>query len=378
MTISSETRKAGPYICNGVTTEFSFNFKCFSTADVRVVLTNSASVESDLVLNSTYTVLLNADQNALPGGVVTTTATYATGFKITLVGDVDYLQGTDITNGGGFYPEVFESALDKLAIQVQQVREIALRAVKVDVSSTSDPSALLAEITQSVADAAESAYSAGESALDASNSMADARTYALEAADSALSVAPINQQILAASAITSPASADEMAITASGSGHALRSITWLALKDALATYFTTLFAAKGSNSDITALTGLTGETTIKGVALLGYGTGAGGTVTQLTSKATPVTLNTPTGRITLNAASLAASTAVTFTLFNSLLSSSDTLVLSMVSSSGTTGAYVFTVTVSGATAFITVRNMTAGALAEALALNYTILKGVIA
>jgi hypothetical protein len=47
---------------------------------------------------------------------------------------------------------------------------------------------------------------------------------------------------------------------------------------------------------------------------IGYATGAGGTVTQATSKSTAVTLNTVTGAITMNNAALAAATIVSFTL----------------------------------------------------------------
>ena len=60
---------------------------------------------------------------------------------------------------------------------------------------------------------------------------------------------------------------------------------------------------------------------------LGYTTAAQGTVTQLTSKSTGVTLNKSAGRITMNAAALAGATAVSFTLTNSLISANDVIVL---------------------------------------------------
>lgn len=61
--------------------------------------------------------------------------------------------------------------------------------------------------------------------------------------------------------------------------------------------------------------------------VLGYGAGAGGTVTQSTSKSTAVTLNKPTGRIVMNAAELAAGASVEFGLNNSTLSPADGLVV---------------------------------------------------
>ena len=108
---------------------------------------------------------------------------------------------------------------------------------------------------------------------------------------------------------------------------------------------------------------------------LGYTTAAQGTVTQATDKSTGVTLNRSMGRITMNAASLAASTAVTFTLTNSLIGAND--VLSVHASSGATaGAYIAYVTsLTAGSCVIALRNLTAGALAEAVVLNFTIIHG---
>ena len=108
---------------------------------------------------------------------------------------------------------------------------------------------------------------------------------------------------------------------------------------------------------------------------LGYTAEAQGTVTQATDKSTGVTLNRSMGRITMNAASLAASTAVTFTLTNSLIGAND--VLSVHASSGATaGAYIAYVTsLTAGSCVIALRNLTAGALAEAVVLNFTIIHG---
>ena len=61
--------------------------------------------------------------------------------------------------------------------------------------------------------------------------------------------------------------------------------------------------------------------------VVGYGTGAGGTVTQATSKSTAVTLNTPTGQIIMNNAALAAGASVFFNFNNSVLLNGDVLVV---------------------------------------------------
>ena len=106
MSISSTTRKAGPYTGNGSTTVFPFSFKVFANTDLVVVKTDLSSVESTMVLTTDYTVALNADQDSNPGGTVTCVTAPASGFKITLTSNVPDLQPITLTNMGGFYPKI--------------------------------------------------------------------------------------------------------------------------------------------------------------------------------------------------------------------------------------------------------------------------------
>jgi hypothetical protein len=106
---------------------------------------------------------------------------------------------------------------------------------------------------------------------------------------------------------------------------------------------------------------------------LGYTAEAQGTVTQATSKSTAVTLNKAAGQIVMNDAALNATTNVTFTLNNSLISVNDVLILN-VAAGATAGAYncwVSSLAVGSAT--ITVRNITASPLSEAVTINYAII-----
>ena len=139
MTISSTTRIAGPYIGNGTATVFAFTFKVFAAADLDVVRLNSSTgVESTLVLNSDYSVTLNGDQNSNPGGSITLLAgALATGFKLTITSDIANLQPTDLTNQGGFYPEVITDALDRATIQIQQISDIGDRTLKIPITDGS-------------------------------------------------------------------------------------------------------------------------------------------------------------------------------------------------------------------------------------------------
>lgn len=105
---------------------------------------------------------------------------------------------------------------------------------------------------------------------------------------------------------------------------------------------------------------------------IGYGAGAGGTVTQLTSKSTAVTLNKPTGQITMHNAALGAGASVIFNVNNSLFGAADSVLLTPFANgnyrvepaSSNTG--VFTVRVT---------NVTGGSLSEAVVINFAIIKG---
>lgn len=109
---------------------------------------------------------------------------------------------------------------------------------------------------------------------------------------------------------------------------------------------------------------------------IGYTTGAGGTVTQATSKATAVTLNKATGAITMNNAALAAATIVTFVLNNTAVAATD-LIMATHESGGTTGAYTVNCRATGAgAAACDVRNNTAGSLSEAIVIRFSVNKSV--
>jgi hypothetical protein len=109
----------------------------------------------------------------------------------------------------------------------------------------------------------------------------------------------------------------------------------------------------------------------------GYITGEGGTVTQATSKATAVALSKKCGQITMHNASLAAATTVSFTLTNTTIAATDLLVLNHVSG-GTAGSYLLNAQCGAGSATINVRNISAGALAEAIVIGFAVVKAVTA
>jgi hypothetical protein len=105
----------------------------------------------------------------------------------------------------------------------------------------------------------------------------------------------------------------------------------------------------------------------------GYAVGAGGTVTQATNKSTGATLNTRCGTITMNGAELAADTTVSFTLTNSQIAATDVVVLNHASA-GTAVAYTLNAQAAAGSASINVRNVTGGALSEAIVIRFAVIK----
>ena len=114
--------------------------------------------------------------------------------------------------------------------------------------------------------------------------------------------------------------------------------------------------------------------TVYATAEIGYATAAQGSVTQLTSKSTGVTLNTSSGRITMNNEALAATTNVSFTLTNSTISAKDVIIFNVAGGNATAGTYnVFTSTLAAGSATVVLRNISAGSLSEAVVLNFAII-----
>jgi len=112
---------------------------------------------------------------------------------------------------------------------------------------------------------------------------------------------------------------------------------------------------------------------------IGYGTGSGGTVIQLTSKGTSVTLNKPCGQIIMNNASLAGGASVTFSVANSSVTSSDMVLLNFDYCGSTYVNYSIEIASIDAGAFVVrVKNISAGALGEAPIINFAIIKGATA
>lgn len=107
---------------------------------------------------------------------------------------------------------------------------------------------------------------------------------------------------------------------------------------------------------------------------LGYATGAGGAVTQLTSRTTGVTLNKACGAVTLFSAA-GSTTAATFTVTNSVVAATDTVIVCAKSG---TNVYLTWVTAVAAGSFNITFQTTTGTATDLPVFNFAVIKAVTA
>lgn len=112
---------------------------------------------------------------------------------------------------------------------------------------------------------------------------------------------------------------------------------------------------------------------------MGYTTGAGSTVTQITNRTTGVTINKLCGQITTDTTSLAAEATAKFTVTNSKVEVGDVVLVSQQSGSNGGGTIVHVTTVAAGSFQIAVHNgNVAAGTAEtgAIIINFALIKAV--
>ena len=131
MTVSSTTARAS-YTGNGTTTVFAVPFYFLAAADLRVILrTGTTEVVQTLTTNYTVT-----GAGVASGGSVTMLVAPAAGTTLTILRNTPATQGTDLLPNDRLPAESLEGALDKLTMLVQQVDEVADRALQFPASDS--------------------------------------------------------------------------------------------------------------------------------------------------------------------------------------------------------------------------------------------------
>lgn len=149
MTVNANPPVSGPFTADGTNRDWSFTFKVLDAADMRLRITDADGVSNPVVVSSGFTIAANYINNDAGGIVVypiAPTAVLASGKKVWLYREAPYEQDTAIGNQGGYYPKTIETAIDKLAMLVQQTDERLSRAAVVPIGSTSDTEDLIAAI----------------------------------------------------------------------------------------------------------------------------------------------------------------------------------------------------------------------------------------
>lgn len=110
----------------------------------------------------------------------------------------------------------------------------------------------------------------------------------------------------------------------------------------------------------------------------GYGPGAGGTVTQPTSKSTSVAINKVAGVITTHNQALAPNAVAVFLVYNSMVGPLDVVNLTLTNSGGIVDSSfynVWAVAYNDGSFYICLKNISSSALAHAVQINFAITKG---
>lgn len=350
---------------------YAFPFEVLVASDIKVYKNTTL-----LTITTDYTVSISS---TLGTGSVTLVSAATGSDTITIVGNRAIQRTSDFTTGGDLFATTLNEEFDSQTIFIQQIDEKSERAVR---APETDPTSI--DMTLPSSSSRASKYMAFD---------ANGKPIATAGAGTPVPVGTLGTQDAAAVNITGGTITNitDLAIEDGGTGASTEAgartnlgLGTIATQDSDAVNITGGTAAGLTNIttvDITATDEVNGALLSASTSVLcsgnggiGYKAGSGGSVTQLTSKATGVTLDKASGQITLNAASLAAATIVSFTLTNSAITANDLLVLNHVSA-GTFGAYTLNANCGNGTATISIRNNSAGALAEAIVIRFAVIKG---
>ncbi len=169
MAVGYIKRLAGPYTGAG-TTALPFGFKIFEATDVFVALAEKeGDVSHNLTIGIDYTVSMNTDQEATPGGTVTLVNPLAEGQVVSVGTDIPYTQTTELTNYSRFPPNIINTALDRIVVQIQQIIEQLERALITDPTDSVTPRELRDKLLAAVDEALKAAESASTDAATTKN-----------------------------------------------------------------------------------------------------------------------------------------------------------------------------------------------------------------
>lgn len=179
MTVPSTTAISGPYLGDGIQTEFPFSFKIFSANDLQVTINNGTT--SSAISSGLYTV--DIDPSGI-GGIVTLATALTEDYKLSITRNVVFEQTTNLEDGQAFLADTLEGMSDKLTFQTQYLNQLIKQYFILD-PTVEQVSELYVLLNSSSAAAIAAAAAAAESESNAAESESNAADSADEAAASA-------------------------------------------------------------------------------------------------------------------------------------------------------------------------------------------------
>lgn len=153
-------RLAGPFTSEGQS-RLPFGFLIFEKTDVYVATADDPEAqEKMLVYGQDYSVEMNADQTATPGGTVVLTTPIVKGNIFVVGSAVAYTQNMQLTNYSRFPPEIINEAMDRVVVQIQQLVELTGRTISLPPTSNLTVSEFLDNLFNAAKSAAKSAEEA--------------------------------------------------------------------------------------------------------------------------------------------------------------------------------------------------------------------------
>lgn len=184
-------RLAGPFTSEGQS-RLPFGFLIFEKTDVYVATADDPEAQAKmLVYGQDYSVEMNADQTATPGGTVVLTTPIVKGNIFVVGSAVAYTQNMQLTNYSRFPPEIINEAMDRVVVQIQQLVERLGRTLSVPPTSDSTPEQLIEKLMAAQDDARQFADAAQKSAEEAKKSEEKTKEYA----EAATVIVPFKDEI---------------------------------------------------------------------------------------------------------------------------------------------------------------------------------------
>lgn len=171
-------RLAGPFTSEGQS-RLPFGFLIFEKTDVYVATADDPEAQARiLVYGRDYSVEMNSDQAATPGGTVVLTTPIVKGNIFVVGSAVAYTQNMQLTNYSRFPPEIINEAMDRVVVQIQQLVERLDRTLSVPPTSDSTSEQLIEKLLSAQNDARQFADAAQKSAEEAKKSELKTAEYA--------------------------------------------------------------------------------------------------------------------------------------------------------------------------------------------------------